>query len=155
MPERIVNLGPNHRIIVDDTALTWKLQFYDTVAAAWKDIMSYKTDTQRINRSPLLTTEEIADDAVTSAKLHAVKFGLVTIDPPSIAATTTANVDVGVTGLTAGEKVRAWCLGDLEHGLICTTSYCPAANTLRVRITNWTGAAIDGAARTWAWVVFR
>jgi len=52
MPERIISLGPNHRIIVDDTLNIWKLQFYDTTAAVWKDIMAYKTDDQTISLDP-------------------------------------------------------------------------------------------------------
>jgi len=57
MAERIINLGPTHRIIVDDTANTWKLQFYDSATAAWKDIMSYDTVNQRIN-----SDFQVADD---------------------------------------------------------------------------------------------
>ena len=67
MAERIVLLGPNHRIIVDDTALTWKLQWWD--GAAWLDVMSYKTDTRRINRVPLLTNVEHADGELVFGKL--------------------------------------------------------------------------------------
>ena len=62
MAEREHKFGPNHRILVDDTANTWELQFYDSAAAAWKTIMSYDTAAQRITR--LLVSEEIADGAV-------------------------------------------------------------------------------------------
>jgi len=48
MAERITELGPNHRIIVDDTANTWKLQFYDSAAGVWKDIIGYDTSGQKI-----------------------------------------------------------------------------------------------------------
>jgi len=153
MPERIINLGPNHRIIVDDVANTWRLQFFDTLTATWKDIMAYKTDTQLITR--LLKTAELSDDIITPAKLAAVKFGTVTIDPPSIPATSTANVDVAVAGLLPTDLVIAEPQSNLEHGLVHTATYVPAAGTLRVRITNWTGLAIDGVARTWLWVRFR
>ena len=80
--------------------------------------------------------------------------GTVSIDPPSIAAGATANVDVTVTGLTTSHKVIVLCQEDLEHGLVCIGAYVPAADALRVRVTNWTAAAIDGVARTWAYLVF-
>ena len=67
MAERIILLGSTHRIIVDDTALTWKLQWWD--GAAWLDIMSYKTDTQRIDRVPLLTDTEHASGELVFGKL--------------------------------------------------------------------------------------
>jgi len=48
MADRIIELGANHRIIVDDTANTWKLQFYDSAAGVWKDIIGYDTSGQKI-----------------------------------------------------------------------------------------------------------
>jgi len=67
MAERIILLGPSHRSIIDDTALTWKLQWWD--GAAWLDIMSYKTDTRLINRVPLLTDAEHASGELVFGKL--------------------------------------------------------------------------------------
>jgi len=80
--------------------------------------------------------------------------GTVTIDPPSIAAGSTANVDVSVTGLTTDHRVVVQCQSDLEHGLIPIAAYIPAVNTLRVRLTNFTGAAIDGTARPWFYIAW-
>jgi len=48
MADRVVELGPNHRIIVDDSANTWNLQFYDSASAAWVDILTYDTANQKI-----------------------------------------------------------------------------------------------------------
>ena len=80
--------------------------------------------------------------------------GSVTIDPPSIAGGATADVDVTVSGLTTSHKVTIQCQGALEHGLVCIAASVPAADTLRVRISNLTGVAIDGAALTWAYIAF-
>lgn len=74
----------------------------------------------------------------------------VTVDPGSIAATATANVDVTVPNMGNAHKVYAQPSDDaFEHGLVCIGATNPANDTVRLRITNWTGAAIDGAARTW------
>jgi hypothetical protein len=54
MAERIINFGANHRIIVDDVINTYKIQFYDTVATSWKDIIVYDTTTQKTNALPPL-----------------------------------------------------------------------------------------------------
>jgi hypothetical protein len=80
--------------------------------------------------------------------------GTVTIDPPSIAAGSTVNVDVPVPGLTTSHRVLVMCQGDLEHGLIPIAAYVPSDGKLRVRITNFTSAAIDGAARTWFYIAW-
>ena len=77
--------------------------------------------------------------------------GTVSIDPPSIAKASTNNVDVTVSGLLTTHKIWVQCQSDLEHGLVCIAAYCPVNDTLRVRLTNWSSAAIDGAARTWAY----
>ncbi len=51
MADRIIDLGSNHRILVDDTANTWTLQFYDSADAAWKDMLSFDTANQRIREN--------------------------------------------------------------------------------------------------------
>jgi len=37
-------------MLVDDTANFWKLQFYDSAAATWKDIITFKTEIQKITQ---------------------------------------------------------------------------------------------------------
>ena len=80
--------------------------------------------------------------------------GTVAVDPPSIAKASTANVDVSVAGLVTGHKVFVQCQSDLETGLVCIAAYCLANGTLRLRISNWSSAAIDGASRTWAYEAY-
>jgi hypothetical protein len=102
-----------------------------------------------------ITGDKIAPGTITRDRLEKnLLVGTVTIDPPSIAAGSTANVDVSVPGLTTSHRVLVMCQSDLEHGLIPIAAYVPAANTLRVRITNFTSAAIDGAARTWFYIAW-
>ena len=92
----------------------------------------------------------LAGDVITGPALA----GTVTVDPPSITKATTVNVDVSVSGLLTGHKVWVQCQSDLEHGLACVAAYCPSNGTLRLRISNWSGSAIDGAARTWAYQAY-
>jgi hypothetical protein len=103
----------------------------------------------------LTGSTKIKSGSITRDRLEkSLLVGTVTIDPPSIAAGSTANVDVTVSGLTTNHCVLVMCQSDLEHGLIPIAAYVPAANTLRVRITNFTSAAIDGAARKWFYIAW-
>jgi hypothetical protein len=54
MAERIIKFGANHRIIIDDIVNTYKIQFYDSVATSWKDIVGYDTATQQTHALPAL-----------------------------------------------------------------------------------------------------
>lgn len=84
----------------------------------------------------------------------AVLAGTVTVDPPSLAKASTVNVDVSVSGLLTSHKLWVQCQTDLENGLVCIAAYCPSNGTLRLRISNWSSSAIDGAARTWAYQAY-
>jgi len=89
----------------------------------------------------------LAGDTTTGPALQ----GTVGVDPPSIAKASTTNVDVSVSGLLTSHKVDVQCQSDLETGLVCVAVYCPTNGTLRLRISNWSSSAIDGAQRTWAY----
>jgi len=98
-------------------------------------------------------TQELADGAVT--KLKVSLSGTVSIDPPSIGAGLYANVDVTVTGLATADRILVTPPVDIEDGLRFVGASIPAVNTLRIRLHNTTGVAIDGAARTWTWATLR
>jgi len=80
--------------------------------------------------------------------------GTVSVDPPSIAKASSANVDVSLAGLVTGHKLFVQCQSDLETGLVCVAAYCPVNGTLRLRISNWSSSVIDGAQRTWAYEAY-
>ena len=84
-----------------------------------------------------------------------VRFGTVAVDPPSIAANTTANVTVTVSGLTTSDKAWVTPVNALEDGLVAESAEVTAANTLSIGIRNTTGAAIDGASRNWQYLAIR
>ena len=80
--------------------------------------------------------------------------GTVAVNPPSIAKASTTNVDVSVAGLVTSHRVYVQCQSDMENGLTCIAAYCPVNGTLRLRISNWSSSAIDGAQRTWAYQAY-
>jgi len=84
-----------------------------------------------------------------------IRQGIVSVDPPSIAAGASANVDVTVPYLSVGDKVIVECADDLEAGLVPQAAWVPSTGTLRIRLYNPTAAAIDGAARSWLWRAVR
>ena len=83
-----------------------------------------------------------------------VLMGTLSVNPPALTKYDTVNVDVSVTGLLTSHRVFVQCQSDLENGLVCISAYCPVNGTLRIRISNWSSSAIDGAARTWAYQAY-
>ena len=104
--------------------------------------------------SGAVTSAKIASDAVTRTKIQAIKWGTVSVDPPSIAPNSSTNVDVAVAGLVTTDRILVSCMEDLENGLAQIAAYVPQAGTLRIRISNLTTGTIDGIARVWGWAKF-
>lgn len=80
--------------------------------------------------------------------------GTVSVNPPSIAATTRAAVDVTVAGVVATDIVIAEPPAALNDDLI----YCgvvAGAGKFTVSLYNTTGGAIDDSARTWTYKIIR
>jgi len=98
--------------------------------------------------------EHIPSGEIPWSDLKDLKIGTVSIDPPSIAAGASADIDVAVPGLKTGHVVIAMCQGPLEVGLVPQAAWVPVADTLRVRLYNSTGAAIDGVARGWFYIAW-
>jgi len=91
----------------------------------------------------------------TSSPITGIRFGTVAVDPPSIAANTTTNVSMTVTGLTTSDKVWVSVVNALEDGLVLESAEVTAANTLTLGIRNTSAAAIDGASRNWQYLAIR
>lgn len=80
----------------------------------------------------------------------------VAVDPPNILANATTNVDVaGVAGVKAGDFVDAQPPDTLENGLVLQGATVPVDGTIRLRISNVTAGAIDGASRNWNFMITR
>ena len=80
------------------------------------------------------------------------------VDPASIAGATSSNTTVTVPGgaeLLSTDQIVAIPPATLENGLGCVGAYYASATTLTLRLVNATAGAIDGAAKTWTFMVFR
>jgi len=116
--------------------------------------LSGKIGSKHVDKDAILGDYHIKDATIPYGKLKDFLIGVVSVDPPSIAAGASANVDVTVSGLKTTHKVIAMCQSDLEAGLVPQAAYVPAADTLRIRLYNPTGAAIDGVARDWLYIAW-
>ena len=74
------------------------------------------------------------------------------IDPSSITANTTVDVEETVTGLVIGDKVMANCLGDLENGIVFIGARVKTNDKLCVRLSNITASPINPSLKSWFWI---
>jgi len=116
--------------------------------------LSGKIGSKHVDKDAILGDYHIKDATIPYGKLKDFLIGVVSVDPPAIAAGASANVDVTVSGLKTTHKVIAMCQSDLEAGLVPQAAYVPAADTLRIRLYNPTGAAIGGVARDWLYIAW-
>ena len=119
----------------------------------------------KLNNGTLLTTPEAGAVEMNSGKLYftpsatreQVFTGLTstaTLDFPSIAGGTAAELTVSVTGAATGETVLLGPPAALETGL-GATGIVTASNTVTVRLANNTAGAVDPASATWRATVLR
>jgi len=99
--------------------------------------------------------EHIPTDEIPFKDIKGYMKGTVSVDPPSIAAGATANVDVTISGLTTDHVVLLQIPAALEAGLVYGGCVVSAANTLRIRLGNVTTGAIDGIARDWTYLAWK
>ncbi|MBT9177516.1 MAG: hypothetical protein DDT20_01850 [Firmicutes bacterium] len=76
----------------------------------------------------------------------------VTIDPPLIAADSTANVAVAVPGVVTTDRIHALPPAALENGLVLKAVWASAANEVTIRLQNTLPTAVDGAALLWMFI---
>ena len=75
-----------------------------------------------------------------------------TLDFPSIAAVSQANLTITVTGAAVGDEVILSLPAAPAAGLVFN-AFVSAANTVTVRATNVTAAAVDAASATYGVIV--
>jgi hypothetical protein len=88
-------------------------------------------------------------------KLTQVAVGSVDVNPASLAAQTSAETDVTITGVVVGDIVLMNPPESLEAGLCFSGARVSDDDTVSVRLSNVTGGAVDGASRTWGYLVVR
>ena len=146
-------------VILSSPRLTVPFHTCRALVVAWGQLTlgtGTRACTPRIRRGTTTAGALVGEANLETAKtpLREVFRGTVSVDPPSIATGATANVAVTVAGLTTAHLVMVQCQSDLEHGLIPIAAYPSAADTLTIRLTNYSAAAIDGVARTWQYVAY-
>jgi len=90
------------------------------------------------------------------AMINEDRFGVcaITLDVPSVAASTSAEQSFTVKGLKPGDFVQV-NKPSLHAGLVVSTARVPAADTLAITFGNTTAGAIDPAAETYLLFYFR
>jgi hypothetical protein len=92
--------------------------------------------------------------AVTSGALvSSILTGSATLDFPSIAAVSQADLTITVTGAAVGSEV-ALALPAAPAAGIIFNAFVSATNTVTVRASNITAAAVDPASATYSVIVF-
>lgn len=76
------------------------------------------------------------------------------VDPASLNTDIAGDTAVTVQGVQTDMDVIPLPPTDLETGLICQSAWVSAQNTISVRIVNTSAGTIDGAAKTWEFLIF-
>jgi hypothetical protein len=105
--------------------------------------------------APATSAAWLQSDNTGAMSWRPVFYGTVSVDPPNINPNTSTTFTVTITGVQAGDLVFLTPPSDIEGGLVFQGADGTAANTVTIRIRNVTGAAVDGAARTWSYMVIR
>lgn len=83
-----------------------------------------------------------------------IRVVVAAVDPANIGAVGAGNTDVAVPGVKPGDVVVAIPPDTLTAGLALQGCTVPAADIVRVRLTNASAGAIDGASLNWTFVIF-
>jgi hypothetical protein len=83
----------------------------------------------------------------------AIRTVVAAVDPASLGAVAAGNTDITIAGVKPGDVVIGIPPATLEAGLALQGCTVPAADTVRVRITNASAGVIDGASLNWTFVI--
>lgn len=96
----------------------------------------------------------IDSDGTSWKETSYVLYATATLDFPSIAAGSSQELTITVTGAAVGDTVALGAPAAIEAGLVWN-GYVSATNTVKVRVSNITGSAVDPASATWKATVLR
>ncbi len=105
--------------------------------------------------APATSAAWLQSDNTGAMSWRPVFYGTVSVDPPNINANTSTTFTVTITGVQTGDLVFLTPPSTLEGALIFQGADVTAANTVTIQMRNVTGVAVDGAARTWSYMVIR
>jgi hypothetical protein len=86
---------------------------------------------------------------MAASHFSAHKYGTVSVDPPSIAATTKGAVNVTIAGLAVGDEIEFYPPAAMNDDLLFVGCRIASANTATLLIYNPTAGALDDGALTW------
>ena len=103
-----------------------------------------------------IRSENGVEIGTSGTQLTFVKKGTVSINPSSISAGAVGEETITITGAVVGDEVILHPpAAGLTAGLVVCDARVSAADTVKVRLFNSTGAPIDEAAASWIYVLIR
>lgn len=82
-------------------------------------------------------------------------YTVTAVDLAAVAANTTAEADITVTGVATTDILVGWNKPTLSAGLGVVNARIKAADTIAVTLVNATAAPIDVAAETWTFTTIK
>jgi len=141
-----------------------QLRFYEAQAhSSWANYVALRAPTSLSANTtytlpasaPATSAAWLQSDNTGAMSWRPVLYGTVSVDPPAIGANTSTTFPVTITGVQTGDLVFLTPPSTLEGELIFQGANVTAANTVTIQMRNVSGAAVDGAARTWSYMVIR
>jgi hypothetical protein len=168
MADRILNLGPNHRIRIDDTNNVGYIEFYNNVTGVWQSILQFDTANSKTLLKLSKDTQVEFDIIVpvivevsrqVAADSTGVKWTSVDLIPPvlnyvsvAIEATWTASTTDSVTAIelydATAAVVKASVSGNAGTNVKSSYVSLTPGNKHNVRINVTTASATAGATAT-------
>jgi hypothetical protein len=105
--------------------------------------------------APTTSAAWLQSDNTGAMSWRPVFYGTVSVDPPNIGGNASNAFTVTITGVEPGDLVFLTPPSDIEGGLVFQGANVTAANTVTIRMRNVTGGGINGAPRTWSYMVIR
>jgi hypothetical protein len=105
--------------------------------------------------APATSAAWLQSDNTGAMSWRPVLYGTVSVNPPNIVANTSGTFTVTITDVQTGDLVFLTPPSDIEPGLVFQGASVTAADEVTIRMRNVTGGDIDGASRTWSYMVIR
>ena len=103
---------------------------------------------------PVVSTNGFKPGSSTQSITYILK-GTIAVDPVSLAANSSAETELTIAGAASGDIIVFNVPASLEAGLAFSGARVSAADTVQLRLSNVTGIAVDGASRTWSYMIIR
>ena len=87
--------------------------------------------------------------------MNALGYGIITVNPPSIAANSNLQLTVTISGATTTNRIFLTPPSAMTSGLVFAGAMVTAGDTITINIRNVTAAAIDGPSANWAYLLIQ